>query len=222
MGSKRAQRLGILVWDGLAAQLSISLQAWQSGVFNVCVGAVGAPFLGRDSERFCMSLPRHWAWREAGFGSSLLGCSALIPGSSSGQSSLSSVLSYVTSFHMFPRLVPGDVKDASGPCSHVHCTCLSESCWSALLVNPLQEATSDQGTPEALSSLQFARAAEPAPENAPGGWATSLVETSAADPRCPLPSPSLSVLVNQVLIADQALPFHLIFRANGSATIDLS
>lgn len=77
------------------------------------------------------------------------------------------------------------------------------------------------GTLEPLSNLQFAGAAEPALECIHRGWATSLVETSAADPCCPLLSPSLSVLVNQLLIADQALPFHLIFRANGSAAIDL-
>lgn len=55
-----------------------------------------------------------------------------------------------------------------------------------------------------LSRLEFTGAAEPVLEFAQRGWATSLVEMSAADPRCPLLSPLLSVLVNQVLIADQA------------------
>ena len=55
-----------------------------------------------------------------------------------------------------------------------------------------------------LSRLEFTRAAEPVLECAQRGGATSLVEMSAADPRCPLLSPLLSVLVNQVLIADQA------------------
>lgn len=55
-----------------------------------------------------------------------------------------------------------------------------------------------------LSKLQFTGAAEPGLEFAQRGWATALVEMSAADPCCPLLSPLLSVLVNQALIADQA------------------
>lgn len=78
------------------------------------------------------------------------------------------------------------------------------SCWSALLVKPLQEATSDRATLKPLSEPQLTGAAERGLACAQRGWATPLVETSAADPRCPLQSPLLSVLVNQVLIADQA------------------
>lgn len=66
-------------------------------------------------------------------------------GRGSRQSSLSSVLSVSRLFHMFPRLVPADVKGSSGYCSYMCRTCLAESCWSALLVNPLQEGTSDPG-----------------------------------------------------------------------------
>jgi hypothetical protein len=47
MGSKRAERLGILS-ETTQLQLSINLQAWQSGAHTIHVGAVGAPFPERD------------------------------------------------------------------------------------------------------------------------------------------------------------------------------